>query len=155
MNYKRLTIEELKEYKYPNLIAELIESGYSICTLGDHMGLKGRRGEDDREIWGKLKGNIDLYCTEALGLARLFSANMGYLFSHELNVFSGMPAAHWRWLDSNRDKVYEEEKSKKIQEIERELQRKPELFEFMKLVVTLSKQERMSLLEHLKGEVAV
>lgn len=155
MNYKKLTIEELKEYKYPNLIAELIESGYSICTLGDHMGLKGRRDEDDREIWGKLKGNIDLYRTEALGLAHLFSVNMEYLFSHELHVFSGMPAAHWRWLDSNQKKVYEQEKSKKIQEIERELQRKPELFEFMKLVVTLSKQERMSLLEHLKGEVAV
>lgn len=37
MEYKRLSNEELSKFPYPNLIAELIESHYSICTLGDHM----------------------------------------------------------------------------------------------------------------------
>lgn len=34
MKYKKLSINELKQFKYPNLMAELMESGYSICTLG-------------------------------------------------------------------------------------------------------------------------
>ena len=38
MNYKRLTNEELQEYKYPNLKAEIIESGYSMRTICEHMG---------------------------------------------------------------------------------------------------------------------
>nr|DAH46366.1 MAG TPA: hypothetical protein [Caudoviricetes sp.] len=30
MNYKRLSLIELSRYRYPNLLAEIIESGYSI-----------------------------------------------------------------------------------------------------------------------------
>lgn len=49
MYYKRLSVEQLKHLKYSNLMAELIESRYSICTVADHMGL-GRRKEDDSEV---------------------------------------------------------------------------------------------------------
>ena len=72
MEYKRLSNEELSKFPYPNLIAELIESHYSICTLGDHMGLGSRRQEDDPEIWAKLKGLRKITASEAIGLARLF-----------------------------------------------------------------------------------
>lgn len=38
MNYKRLSNEELSKYPYPNLIAEIIESGYGLHTISDFMG---------------------------------------------------------------------------------------------------------------------
>lgn len=47
-----LTNEELNNLKYPNLIAEVRETTYSICTIADHMGLpKPYRKEDDAETW--------------------------------------------------------------------------------------------------------
>ena len=68
MVYKKISNQQLSEFKYPNLIAELIESGYSICTCSDHMGL-GRRQENDQEIWDKLKGKRKMSLSEAKGLA--------------------------------------------------------------------------------------
>ena len=53
-----LTNEELNLFKYPNLMAEVRETTYSICTIADHMGLsKPYRKEDDVETWNKLIGN--------------------------------------------------------------------------------------------------
>ena len=57
MWYKKMSNEELQKCPYPNLIAELIESGYSICTLGTHMGLGDHCEQADynifcRCIWG-------------------------------------------------------------------------------------------------------
>ena len=83
---RRLSNEQLEKFPYPNLIAEFIESGYSICTLADHMGLPGRRKEDDLEVWGKLRGEIDIMASESFGLSRLYNVNPDYLFSHELKV---------------------------------------------------------------------
>lgn len=73
MYYEKLSNEQLRELKYPNLIAELIESGYSICTCAEHMGLAdGRyREQDDKEVWGKLYGQLELLASEAIGLAGL------------------------------------------------------------------------------------
>lgn len=54
-----LTNEELNNLKYPNLIAEVRETTYSICTIADHMGLpKPYRKEDDAETWDKLTGML-------------------------------------------------------------------------------------------------
>ena len=39
MNYERLTNEELSYCKYPNLIAEIIESGYGMHNIAEFMGL--------------------------------------------------------------------------------------------------------------------
>lgn len=131
MKYQRLSNEELRKFKYPNLIAELIESGYSICTCADHMGL-GRREENDPEIWDKLRGEKELYTSEASGLSQLFGVNFDYLFSDQLKTISGMTYAFCRWSDYNakRDKEYQEYLTR--QEIERELRKKPYLLDFIR-----------------------
>lgn len=55
MKYEKLSNDELRKYPYPNLMAEIIESGYSICTIAEHMALPGRRQEDDAEVWGEIE----------------------------------------------------------------------------------------------------
>lgn len=95
MNYRKISNSELSKFKYPNVAAELIESRCSICTLADHMGL-GRRKEDDPEIWAKLRGEKEITAQEALAISRLFRADFKYLFSTELQVFSGKTMAYWR-----------------------------------------------------------
>lgn len=102
MNYERFTNEELQRFPYPNLISEWRESGYSICTLAEHMGIGLYRSEDDPETLGKLRGAEKITTSEAIGLCRLFGVEMDYLFSKELKVISDMPAAYWRWYDENK-----------------------------------------------------
>ena len=149
MKYQRLSNEELRKFKYPNLIAELIESGYSICTCADHMGL-GRREENDPEIWDKLRGEKELYTSEASGLSQLFGVNFDYLFSDQLKTISGMTYAFCRWSDYNakRDKEYQEYLTR--QEIERELRKKPYLLEFIREATSWTEEEVKEAIAKLK-----
>lgn len=135
MTYEKLSNEELQKFCYPNLIAELIESGYSICTCGEHMGLKGRRQEDDPEVWGKLSGAIDIVSSEAFGLSRLFGVELKYLFSDKLAIVDGMPIAHFHWYEWNQKMEREYNERRAREEIERELREKPYLLDFMKAAV--------------------
>ena len=109
MNYKRFTNEELSKCKYPNLIAEFIESGYSISTLADHMGLGAKkngvyRTEDDKEVWDELNGIKEMPASHCIGLCGLFGVDLKYLFSSELQVESEKPLAYWRWFEENKKK---------------------------------------------------
>ena len=80
-----LTNEELNLFKYPNLMAEVRETTYSICTIADHMGLpKPYRKEDDVETWDKLTGKRELLCGEAFRLSRLFGVSPEYLLNKKL-----------------------------------------------------------------------
>lgn len=72
MRLSELTNEMLSTYKYPNLMAEVKESTYSICTIAEHIGLGRYRKEDDSKVWSKLTGREEILYDEALGLARLF-----------------------------------------------------------------------------------
>lgn len=132
-----LTIEDLRLFKYPNLMAEVKETPYSVCTIADHMGLsRPYRKENDPETWCKLTGKTEILCSEAFGLARLFGVSIEYLFSRELKVVCGKTAAYWRWFDE-REKIKNDiEASKQIREIEQELKSKPYLLKFMKEAVT-------------------
>ena len=151
MYYKRLSNEELKKYPYPNLMAELIESGYSICTLANHMEIGEYRQQGDPEVWAKLRGEADILTGEAFGLSGLFSVSMEYLFSHELKVFNEKPAAYWRWLAENQKREKELEEIESRDEIMRELRRKPYLLEFMKAAAMWSKEELQRAVELLEG----
>lgn len=72
-----LTIDDLRLFKYPNLMAEVKETTYSICTIAEHMGLPGPyRKENDPETWGKLTGRTEIMCSEAVGLAHLFGVRL-------------------------------------------------------------------------------
>ena len=146
MNYKRMTNEELNKCKYPNLIAEIIESGYSTRTLADFMGIgakkNGRyRKEGDPEVWDKINGKEDICVSHVAGLCLYYNADIEYLFSSELNVVSGKPAAYWKWYEENKRKKAELEKMQEIQKIEYELHSRPDLLEFMKLARTWNAEQ--------------
>lgn len=146
MNYKRLTNEELKKCKYPNLIAEIIESGYSTSTLADFMGLGSRkngkyRPEGDPEVWDKINGKEEICASHAAGLSKYYNADFEYLFSSELDIMHGKPVAYWKWYDENRKKEEELKKLGEMRVIEYELHTRPDLLEFMKLAMTLSEEQ--------------
>ena len=138
----KLTIDDLRLFKYPNLMAEVKETTYSICTIADHMGLpKPYRKENDPETWDKLTGKTEILASEACGLAQLFNVSFEYLFNHELKVVHGQTAAYWRWFDEKKKVQDDIERSKQIREIERELREKPYLMEFMKEAVKWSTEQ--------------
>lgn len=60
MSCRKLSNEFLSRCKYPNLIAEVMESTYSICTIAEYMELGRHRKEDDPEVWGMLNGTIQM-----------------------------------------------------------------------------------------------
>lgn len=147
-----LTIEDLRLFKYPNLMAEVKETTYSICTIADHMGLpKPYRKEADPETWDKLTGKTEILCGEAFGLARLFGVPMEYLFSHELKTVCGETAAHWRWFDEKEKIKADIVRSRQVREIEEELREKPYLLEFMKEAVTWNEEQITKFIDQLKN----
>ncbi len=134
MNYKRLTNEELSRCKYPNLIAEIVESSYSICTIAEHMKL-GRRKEDDPEVWGMLNGTIELRASSMYGLMRLYNAEYEYLFSETLQVIDGKPAAYWKWYRENQRRKRELEGLQALSRIYDTLQDKLYLTSYVQKVI--------------------
>lgn len=137
-----LTNEELNNFKYPNLMAEVREATYSICTIADHMGLsRPYRKEDDAETWDKLTGKRELLCGEAFGLSRLFGVSPEYLLNEKLKTVDGKPAAYWRWFDAHEEQRQELERLKEIRKIECELRENPYLLEFMKVAVTWNREQ--------------
>lgn len=146
MNYPRMSNEELSKCEFPNLIAEIIESGYSTRTLADFMGIgakkNGRyREEGDPEVWNEINGIVEIPVSHAVGLARYYGVDMGYLFSDNLAIISDKPQAYWRWYDKNRRQEAEFQKREEIKAIEYELHSRPELLEFMKLARTRSAEQ--------------
>lgn len=145
-----LTNEELNNFKYPNLMAEVRETTYSICTIADHMGLsRPYRKEDDAETWDKLIGNRELLCGEAFGLSRLFGVSLEYLLNKKLKTVDGKPAAYWRWFDAHEKQRQELERFKEIRKLECELREKPYLLGFMKVAVTLNNEQIDTLVNEL------
>ena len=150
MNYDWIKYSDIEKEKYPNLLAELKESGYSICTISEWMGYE-RCEEDNRKIWDKLTGKTELTYLECYGLVRLFNVEFEYLFSHDLTVLNNKSQAYWRWFDYNYKCKLDLQRQKAIKEIYDVLVAEPHIFEFMKKVVTLTKQQREQVLHLLKG----
>lgn len=138
---KKLTIEELKLYRYPNLMAEVQETTYSICTIAHHMGLDGYREAGDVETWEKITGRTEIYFEEGMALCRLFSVSFEYLFNQELKIVQGKTAAYWRWLDEHERVERDLNRSREISNMEKELRKKPYLIKFMKVAVTLNSEQ--------------
>lgn len=150
-----LTNEELNLFKYPNLMAEVRETTYSICTIADHMGLpKPYRKEDDVETWDKLTGKRELLCGEAFGLSRLFGVSLEYLLRKKLKTVDGKPAAYWRWFDAHERQRRDLERLKETRKLECELREKPYLLEFMKVDVTLNNEQIDTLVNELEKRKA-
>lgn len=146
---RKYDVATLTQYRYPNLVAEFMETGYSICTLSEHMG-HGRRQENDPEINSKLFGSEDIFASEAFGLARLFGCKVEYLFSNELEMFGDMPIAYIRHYDSNKRQERELEVFRTSEEIRRTLAEKPYLLEFMKEALTWTSEQVQQVTEMLQ-----
>lgn len=138
---KKLTIEELQSYPYPNLMAEIMESGYSICTVGEHMGLGRYCENDDPEVWGRLTGEKEIAYSEAAGLMGLYGTGADYLFADNLKIVSGKPYAYWRWLEHNLQKEQELSAYRRLQKIDRALRNNPFLLTLVSEIITLNENE--------------
>lgn len=152
---KRLSMEELQAFPYPNLMAEIMESHYSICTLGEHMGIGKYCEDDDPEVWGRLSGEKEIAFNEAYALVRLFGADFNYLFSHELKVISEKPYAYWRWLEENERRKRESMAYRMRQKIDIALKEKPYLLKLVSYIVSMSEEEVCAVMdEMMKGGAA-
>ena len=98
MNYKRLSNEELQKFPYPNLVAEIIESGYGYHTIAGFMG-HGEEPNNEEFVLRKLRGETDIFAGEAFDLAKYFGCKLEYMFSEELSIYNGKPKAYWRWIE--------------------------------------------------------
>lgn len=132
--------ETLPKYKYPNLVAEFMETGCSICTLSEHMGL-GRRQENDPLINAKLFGDEKIMSDEAIGLARLFGCEIRYLFADKLEKLGAMPVAYIRHYDSNKREERDMDLYRLSEEIRKALKKRPELAAFMRLTLSCTEQQ--------------
>lgn len=159
MNYYWLTYEEIEKAKYPNLLAEIKESGYSTSTLADFMGLGAKkngekRSEDDPEVWDKLTGKEELLASELFGIAKYYNAGVDYLLSHKLEMCQGKSVAYWRWYEENKRMQEDIERKKAIMEIYDELIVNSELLEFMKWCKTLTREQRKEVMSIMQKEGA-
>ena len=124
MNYNRLSNEELSKYKYPNLVAEIIESGYTASTLADFMGIGAKkdgryRKDDDPEVWGMINGTIEMRASNIFRLCKYYGADVNYLFSDTLQIINGKPAAYWKWYKENQRQEREFERLQALSDIYR------------------------------------
>lgn len=104
MYYDWLKYEDIEKSPYPNLLAELKESGYSIARLSECM--TGHTcAEDDPNVWSKLKGESPFLAAEVVSLAELFKMEPKYLFGSKLERVGGTPCAaqHWKQKKEPQD----------------------------------------------------
>lgn len=129
---------KLNDYKYPNLVAEVIETGYSLCTVSDHMGL-GACKENDPVICGKIFGNKKILLSEGIGLCRLFDCEAGYLFAKELVDIEGKPMAYYRHCKTNKRLRESSEHQNFCSQLRIFLDNNPDLFSKIKEMVKLNR----------------
>lgn len=128
MNYDWITYDEIEKTARPNLLAELKESGYSICTVSEHMG-HGRYKEDNKIIWDKLLGKEKMLATECLSMMQLFGCKYEYLFSNKLEMLGDIPLAKVRWYQHNKKKAEEIERIRKVDFIRQSVMKSDELLD--------------------------
>lgn len=144
----------LEKYKCPNLVAEIRESNYSMCTLSDHMGL-GRCQENDPVINGKIFGSREILLNEALGLCHLFNCEAEYLFSDQLETYEERPLAYYHHYEMNRRQEADRKRRELCDRLSQVLKERPELFNIVETLLSgqvlslLSEQQKM--LENLLG----
>lgn len=147
---EELSIKDLQKYPYPNLMAEIKESNYSICTIGDHMRLGKYLPENSPEVWDRLTGKKELLTSEAVALSNLFGVELKYLFDDELTVINEKPLAYWRWIRHNKRREREFMEYKVRQGIDRALREKPFLLPFISQIITMSEEEISAALAEMK-----
>lgn len=137
---RKYDIESIKKYKYPNLVAEIMESGYSICAISEYMG-HGRRKEDDAFILGKIYGTDEILASEAMGLIRLFNCKASYLFSDELQMASDKPVAYWRHYESNKALEWDMAVFRLSEEVKVAIRKKPYLYKAVQKILDTTEEQ--------------
>ncbi len=140
MNYNWITYSDIKKQKYPNLLAELKESGYSICIVSEHMGY-GRLNEDDTTIWNKLLGIDEMTVSEIVALSKLFGYGMEYLMRHKLTTIDGVSLAYYHWLDWNKKKQQVLQKNEVIKRMNELLEKRPGDIEKFRKILDMNDKE--------------
>ena len=140
MMRKKYDFATLKHYKYPNLIAEIFETGYSMCTLVDHMGL-ARSPQNEKLVTEKLNGRLEIQASEAFGLAKLFGCSLDYLFEKKLSMIGDVPEAYIRHYDYNKRQEENLKLFKLSEELRKTLKEKPYIAEFLKSAMSYSKEQ--------------
>lgn len=135
MQEPRLINEILARYKFPNLIAEVVESGYGLHTITNFMGY---REYNEEEIRTKLISG------------GYYSVDVGYMLPEELTLENGKPKACWRWLKENEKKEQLRKQCKETRAIEQELKEKPYLIPFLRQCIGLTEDERTKVLEYIQ-----
>lgn len=135
MSCRKLSNEFFSRCKYPNLIAEVMETTFSICTIAEYMELGRYRKEDDPEVWGMLNGTIQMNVSNMMGLCRCFHMDPEYLFSNTLEVVNGKPLAHWRWYERNQEQQRYMEESRSLSKIYDTLNNKRYLIGYVQAVI--------------------
>lgn len=147
---RKYSMDDLKKCKYPNLIAEFMESGYSISTLSNHMG-NGPAEEDDPLMNAKLFGEEDFCLHEAEGLTNLFSCKIDYLFSNKLEEKDGRPLAYYRHLRMNLLQEMNIEQTKILDEIRTKLRQKPTWIYIVRDMLKLPEESLTQICEIVEG----
>ena len=140
MTYQKLSIEELNGFRYPNLVAEIIESGYSICILSEHMG-HGRCREDNPLILAKVFGDEPIMYEEGNALLRLFGCGFDYLFSHELTVRKGKTAAYYRYYEFNQRMERESMIFRLADDLKERMKKEDDFFLLMQVMVKMDMED--------------
>lgn len=136
-----MSIEELRKFKYPNLAAEIMECGYEMHLIAELMECENT-SDSKKIVEAKLRGDIPIIYSEAVKLAREFDVKMEYLFSHKLSVCNGKTEAYIRWNELKH--------AKEILGIYNDLIANPELIDFMKFCITLTEEQRATVLQMLQ-----
>lgn len=146
MQEPRLANEILARYKFPNLIAEVVESGYGLHTIADFMGYR----EYDEEVIRTKLITGDITASEAFGLAKYYNVDVEYMFSEVLVLENGKPKAYWCWLKEHNKREQFRKRCEEIRAIEQELKEKPYLISFLKQCIGLTEEERAKVLEYIQ-----
>lgn len=137
---RKYDINLLHSCKYPNLMAEFMETGYSICTLSVHMG-HGNCSEDNAMIWNKLSGKEEITVKESIGLLRLFGCDANYLLSKKLEMQDGKPVAYHRHYESNKRQEEDLRVHRILMDVQRTMREKPYLVDFIKSVLSWTEEQ--------------
>lgn len=144
MSYN-FTMKQLKDSTYPNLLAEIMESHYSICTIASYMGYRCPN-EDDPFIWDKLLGKTEIHVGEMRVLCALFKCSADYLFSDELEVLCKKPMAFYRYYEINKKKHHDMEVHRVVDEITEKVKKSEVFLKFIDLCSKFNEEDIIKLM---------
>lgn len=126
-----LSENEMERYPFPNLLAEIKESGYSYATLSEWLEMP-QETESYNLIDNKLIGKSEVTFGEAEKLSRLFSCGVEYLFTDTLKKLNGRAFAYYRHYEINKQLEQDQRNFALVNEIQSYLKQYPKAYQIIK-----------------------